>query len=79
MYTEDAVAHNTVLKEMEDKSQLQAEPCAERQETNKELHTTGEGQLLWKYNKRQFIDTLMCILAHEILKLWLHLDSVLES
>ena len=52
MYTEDAVTHNTVLKEMDDKSQLQTEPCAERQvQTNqicREPHTTGEGQLLWK-------------------------------
>ena len=70
MYTEGAVAHNTVVKEMEDKSQLQTEPCAERQaqttQTNRELHTTGEGQLLWIKD-----DTSMCTLAHEILKLCL--------
>ena len=45
MYTEDAVGHNTAL---EDKSQPQREPYAERQvqtpQANTEPQTTGEGQ-----------------------------------
>ena len=77
MYTED---DNTVLKEMQDKSQLQTEPCVERQlqttqtqvqttQTNQEPQTPGEGQLFTIYCMEISVyDTLMCILAHDILK-----------
>ena len=46
MYIEDAVTDSTVLK---GKSQLQTEPCAERQvqttQSDRETQTTEEGQL----------------------------------
>ena len=43
MYIEDAVTDSTVL---EDKSQPQTEPCAERQvQSDRETQTTEEGQL----------------------------------
>ena len=48
-YTEDAAAHSTVLEGVEDKSQPQTEPYAERQvqtpQANTDPQTTGEGQL----------------------------------
>ena len=70
MYTED---DNTVLKEMEDKSQLQTEPCVERQvqttQTNREPQTPEEGQLFtssMEIRDQPGLYTSMC--SHDILK-----------
>ena len=62
--TEDAVTHNTVQEGTEDKSRPQTETEGQEQtetQTDRKAQTTGEGQLLWKYDRRQTgFMTLQC-------------------